>query len=138
MSYALEITDTASEDLLALIESLPANRREDAIEGVDVALQKLAANPLLAPRQHLGRPTYRFSFVAGGCNIIGVARLSTPRTRRPFGSRTSTGHPPCDSLVPAWSLSKSAESGAQLQSVSCTPASWPISLNRGSPSGGGG
>ena len=66
MSYELDITDEAVEDLDALLESLPSDRRADAVEGVDVALQKLAANPLLAPRQHLGRPTYHFQFMAGG------------------------------------------------------------------------
>ncbi len=66
MSYELEITEEAADDLAALIESLPAARRADAIEGVETAFQKLAANPLLAPKQHLGRPTYHFQFVAGG------------------------------------------------------------------------
>ena len=66
MSYALDIADEAVEDLEALLDSLPSAHRADAVEGVDLALQKLAANPLLAPRQHLGRPSYRFQFNAGG------------------------------------------------------------------------
>jgi hypothetical protein len=66
MSYALDIADEAVEDLEKLLDSLPSARRADAIEGVDVALQKLAANPFLAPRRHLGRPTYHFQFTAGG------------------------------------------------------------------------
>ena len=64
MSYALDITDEAAEDLERLIESLPADRRADALNGVETALERLAANPKLAVRQPLGRPLYRFSFRA--------------------------------------------------------------------------
>lgn len=66
MSYALDITDDAADDLNRLIASLPADRRADAFNGVETALDRLAANPRLAVSQHLGRPTYRFSFRAGG------------------------------------------------------------------------
>jgi plasmid stabilization system protein ParE len=66
MSYELELTDVAAEDLQDLVKSLPADRRADAINGVETALLKLAANPLLASRQHLGRPTYHFQFAARG------------------------------------------------------------------------
>lgn len=66
MSYELEIADEAFTDLSRLIKSLPPGRQDEAIEGTDAELQKLAANPLLAPKVHLGRPTYRFHFKAGG------------------------------------------------------------------------
>lgn len=66
MSYELKLTNRARNNLIALIDSLPTSRRADAINEVETALLKLAANPLLAPRQHLGRPTYRFQFLAGG------------------------------------------------------------------------
>lgn len=65
MAYALDLADEAVEDLEALLNSLPESRRRDALDGVEAALNKLAANPLLAIKQHLGRPTYRFQFVAG-------------------------------------------------------------------------
>ena len=66
MSFELLVSDEAADDLHALIESLPSSRRRDALDGVDAALQRLAANPLLAQRQHLGRPTYQFQFKAEG------------------------------------------------------------------------
>lgn len=66
MSYELVVSDEAADDLHALIESLPSSRRRDALDGVDSALQRLAMNPLLAQRQHLGRPTYHFGFRAEG------------------------------------------------------------------------
>lgn len=66
MSYALLVSDEAADDLRALIESLPASRRRDALDGTDRALERLAANPLLAQRQSLGRPTYYFRFTAEG------------------------------------------------------------------------
>ena len=64
MSYVLDLSDVAAEDLTALIESLPSSCRRDATDRVEEALQRLAANPLLAQRIHLGRPTYHFTFVA--------------------------------------------------------------------------
>lgn len=64
MSYELAIAPEAEEDLNRLIESLPKRRREAALDGVVTELEKLAANPSLAVRSMLGRPTYRFSFVA--------------------------------------------------------------------------
>jgi plasmid stabilization system protein ParE len=76
MSYELELTDVAAEDLHALVESLPVDRRADAIDGVETALLKLAANPLLAARQHVGRPTYHFQFVAGGARYHWGATFS--------------------------------------------------------------
>ena len=66
MSYEPELTDEAAEDLRALIESRPSSRRRDALDEVEAALTRLAANPLLAQRQHLGRPTYPFQFRAEG------------------------------------------------------------------------
>lgn len=66
MSYELVIADEAFEDADRLIRSLPESRRAEAVDGVDQALQKLAANPLLASTVNLGRPTYRFRFEAGG------------------------------------------------------------------------
>lgn len=66
MSYAVEFTELAGEKLQRLVESLPKTRRAAAVQGVEEALEVLAYNPRLAPRVHLGRPTYRFSFRAGG------------------------------------------------------------------------
>jgi hypothetical protein len=66
MSYELLVSDEAGDDLRALIDSLPASHRRDALNGVDSAVARLAANPMLAQRKHLGRPTYHFQFVAGG------------------------------------------------------------------------
>jgi|GEM_PF-6514710 len=66
MGYVLDITDVAAEDLLNLIESIPAARRRDATSGVEAALERLAANPKLAQPRHLARPTYHFQFVADG------------------------------------------------------------------------
>jgi plasmid stabilization system protein ParE len=63
MSYALAIAPEAEEDLNRLIESLPKRRREAALDGVAAELEKLVANPSLAVRSTLGRPTYRFSFI---------------------------------------------------------------------------
>ena len=76
MSYELAVSDEAIEDLHALIDSLPSSRRRDALDRVEAALERLAANPLLALRQHLGRPTYHFPFTAGnvrylwGCTFV--------------------------------------------------------------------
>lgn len=66
MSYEPELTDVALEDLHALIDSLPASRRRDATDAVIAAIETLAANPRLGQREHLGRPSYHFRFVAGG------------------------------------------------------------------------
>lgn len=66
MSYEPELTDEAVEDFRALIDSLPASRRRDARDAVELALTRLAASPLLASKQHLGRPTYQFQFSAEG------------------------------------------------------------------------
>lgn len=64
MSYELAIAPEAEEDLDRLISSLPQRRRGPAFDAVLAELDKLAANPSLAVRSTLGRPTYRFSFVA--------------------------------------------------------------------------
>lgn len=48
-----------------LIDSLPAGHRRDALNGVDAALERLAANPLLGSRGHLGRPTFHFRSPSG-------------------------------------------------------------------------
>lgn len=66
MSYELAITPEAEQDLKRLISSLPKHRRKAALDAVPEQLEKLAANPSLAVRSTLGRPTYRFSFRAGG------------------------------------------------------------------------
>ncbi len=63
MSYALAIAPEAEQDLARLVDSLPARRRERALDAVLEQLDKLAANPGLAVKSTLGRPTYRFSFV---------------------------------------------------------------------------
>lgn len=62
MSYELAIAPEAEEDLDRLISSLPRRRRDAALTAVLAELEKLAANPSLAVRSTLGRPTYRFSF----------------------------------------------------------------------------
>jgi len=63
MSYALAIAPEAEQDLARLIDSLPSRRRGRALDGVLAELEKLAANPKLAVKSTLGRPTYRVSFV---------------------------------------------------------------------------
>lgn len=64
MSYALAIAiaPEAEQDLARLIDSLPERRRERAFNAVLAELEKLAANPSLAVKSTLGRPTYRLSF----------------------------------------------------------------------------
>jgi hypothetical protein len=62
MSYELAIAPEAEQDLVRLIDSLPAKRRGRAFDAVLIELEKLAANPGLAVRSNVGRPTYRFSF----------------------------------------------------------------------------
>jgi hypothetical protein len=62
MSYALAIAPEAEQDLARLIDSLPAKRRGPALDAVLAELEKLAANPGLAVKATIGRPTYRFSF----------------------------------------------------------------------------
>ena len=64
MSYALAITPEAEEDLSRIVKSLPSKRRQRALDAVAQELEKLAANPSLAVRSTLGRPTFRFSFTA--------------------------------------------------------------------------
>ena len=66
MSYELVVSEEAIEDLHRLIDSLPSARRRDALDAVEAALDRLAVNPMLASRQHLGRPTFHFHFLAGG------------------------------------------------------------------------
>lgn len=66
MSYEPELTDEAVADFHALVESLPSARRRDARDAVEKTLTRLAANPQLAQRQQLGRPTYQFQFRAEG------------------------------------------------------------------------
>ncbi len=63
MSYALAIAPEAEQDLAHLIDSLPAKRRGAALDAVLAELEKLAANPSLAVKSKLGRPTYRISFI---------------------------------------------------------------------------
>lgn len=62
MSYALAIAPEAEQDLARLVDSLPPKRRGPALDAVLVELEKLAANPSLAVKSTLGRPTYRVSF----------------------------------------------------------------------------
>lgn len=62
MSYALAIAPEAEQDLTRLVDSLPRRRRERAWDAIRDELNKLAANPGLAVRSTLGRPTYRFRF----------------------------------------------------------------------------
>jgi plasmid stabilization system protein ParE len=62
MSYELAITPEAEQDLAEIVASLPAASRQDAWVAIVTEFDKLAANPSLAVRSQLGRPTYRFSF----------------------------------------------------------------------------
>ncbi|HXG44221.1 MAG TPA: hypothetical protein VNJ71_05605 [Gemmatimonadales bacterium] len=64
MSYALDITPEAEARLARLIELLPPARRGAALDAVLTQLTTLAANPRLAVPAAVGRPVYRFSFVA--------------------------------------------------------------------------
>jgi len=64
MSYELAITPEAEQDLARLSDSLPSKRRGAAFDAVLAQLEKLVANPALAVKSTVGRPTYRFSFVA--------------------------------------------------------------------------
>jgi plasmid stabilization system protein ParE len=64
MSYELAITPEAEQDLARLIDSLPPKRRGVALDAALAELEKLASNPGLAVKSTVGRPTYRFSFVA--------------------------------------------------------------------------
>ena len=66
MSFELQVSEEAVEDLHALIDSLPESRRLDAFDCVESALQRLATNPMLASKGHLGRPTFHFQFRAAG------------------------------------------------------------------------
>ena len=66
MSCAIVITDVAEQDLHRLIDSLPASRRRDALEAVDEATQRLAANPRLAQQLYLDRRALHFGFRAAG------------------------------------------------------------------------
>jgi hypothetical protein len=66
MSYALDITDLAAEDLVNLLDALPISRRADAFDSTERALSSLAENPLQIPKIFSHRPTYLFWFLAGG------------------------------------------------------------------------
>jgi hypothetical protein len=65
MSYELAIASEAEEDLLRLVDSLPKRHRDAAWDAVVVEPEKLAANPDLALRSTIGRPTFRFRFTLG-------------------------------------------------------------------------
>ncbi len=73
MSYGLDITPEAEGDLARLIDSLQPDRRSAAFDAVLQSLRALAANPGLATRTRFDRPTYRFSFTAGGVRYRWVA-----------------------------------------------------------------
>jgi len=66
MSYALDISDEATEDLSVLIESLPRSQRADAIEAVEQEFQRLSTNPLPKARLYFGRPAHEFVFKTEG------------------------------------------------------------------------
>lgn len=65
MSYALVITDAATEDLHRIVDSLKSSHRRDAIEAVDIATQRLAANPRFGQSTYLGRRAFHFDFQSG-------------------------------------------------------------------------
>ena len=64
VSYKLAITPEASADLDRLVASLPATRRSIALGAVLTELQLLAEDPTLAVKRRVGRPSFRFKFVA--------------------------------------------------------------------------
>jgi hypothetical protein len=66
MPYDPDITNEAFEDVERLIDSLPAERRSRAIDALDEAFIRLAANPRLASKGVIGRPTFFFRFEIDG------------------------------------------------------------------------
>ena len=70
MSYALDITEFATDDLVTLLDSLPLTRRSEAFEAVWRELNGLAENPLEVPRVVSDRPTHLFSFIAEGVHYF--------------------------------------------------------------------
>lgn len=51
MPYALEIADSAAEDLERLVNTLPLHRRDAAIDAIEAACLEVAARPLKPSRR---------------------------------------------------------------------------------------
>lgn len=76
MSYAPDITDAAFEDVERLLDSLPPERRGRALDALDAAFERLAANPRLAGKGPVGRPTFMFQFVIDGVHYYWAATFA--------------------------------------------------------------
>jgi hypothetical protein len=80
MPYALAFADTALEDLLRLIDSLPVNRQERAVDAVEALCLAFAQRPL---RRSVGRaPNFPLHFVVDEVHYDWVAtyQLSADET----------------------------------------------------------
>ena len=82
MSYALAYAATAREDLFRLIDSLPAHRREAAIEAIDRICRAFAGNPVHRSGRHREAPTFPVHFELEGTRYYRAAtyRLSDEET----------------------------------------------------------
>ncbi len=66
MGYAVGFAAEAEEDLEALIDSLPLARQKLALNAVAEALERLAMDPVNAPRLTHDRPTWVVNFDVDG------------------------------------------------------------------------
>jgi len=71
MPYALDFSETAVEDLERLIDSLPASRREKAIERIEAACQAFCERP--EHSQDPSPPTFRLNFEVDGVRYYWTA-----------------------------------------------------------------
>ncbi len=69
MSYELRITDTAKNGLRELVNNLPDECQDAALDGVESALHRLASSPRRGTT-HLGRPDFRFEIDANGARCF--------------------------------------------------------------------
>lgn len=83
MSYEPDITDEGFEDIERILDSLSPERRTAALDALDEAFLRLAANPQLAGRGPVGRPTFFFHFAIGGTHYHWAAtfRYSEDETK---------------------------------------------------------
>lgn len=65
MSYALDFANEAVEDLERLLDSLPLERRDPAVEAVQASLSHFAEHPLERPRPGGPRPFVHLNFRVG-------------------------------------------------------------------------
>jgi len=75
MPYALDFTDTAVDDIERLIDDLPENRREGALNGVEAECTAFAENPLFHRRVHRA-PSFPINFRVRG---VGYSWAATYR-----------------------------------------------------------